>query len=521
MRAMKTIAMLLLAAASVLRAQRIAPATSNADGSWPMLNGDYTSRRYSPLTQINQANVAALAQAWTFNPATAIKAIPIMVNGVLYFSATDRVWAIDAGTGQQIWAFNRPSRGNKIASHGLATYKDRIYFGTPDAFLVCLDAKTGKEIWETTMADVTFGYYMSTPPLIVKDRLIVGISGDAADITGFIKALDPETGKVLWTWNSVPKWGEPGSETWPNKEAMLHGGGTTWVQGSYDPELNLIYWGTGNPHPVMNGTGRVGADLYTCSIVALNPDTGKLAWYFQPSPHDTGDRDATESVVLVDGMFKGRPRKMLTQASRNGYFFVLDRATGENLLTSPYGPQNWSAGLNKRGEPIPDPKKEPSRDGVLFRGSGTNWYLPSFSPDTGLLYVNAAMGGWSISYLTTSDDQEGLENHQGGSTQAVGTTEMDLIAIDYKTGQVKWKLGYGNAAGILTTASRLLFTSNSGYFVALDPATGKTLWKYNPGGPETNAPMTYEWAGRQYVVLAAQNKLYAFALPPGTDTRGK
>ena len=184
-------------------------------------------------------------------------------------------------------------------------------------------------------------------------------------------------------------------------------------------------------------------------------------------------------------------------------------------MTAPYGPQGWASGLNKRGEPIPDPKKEPSRDGVLFRGSGTNWYLPSFSPDTGLLYVNAAMGGWSISYLTTSDDQEGLENHQGGSTQALGTTEMDLIAIDYQTGQVKWKLAYGNAAGVLTTASRLLFTSKSGYFVALDPATGKTLWKYNPGGPETNAPMTYEWAGRQYVVLAAQSKLYAFALPDG------
>jgi alcohol dehydrogenase (cytochrome c) len=214
-------------------------------------------------------------------------------------------------------------------------------------------------------------------------------------------------------------------------------------------------------------------------------------------------------------MFRGRERKMLMQASRDGYFFVLDRATGEHLLTTPYGPQNWSAGLNKRGEPIPDKKKEPSRDGVLFQGSGTNWYTPSFSPDTGLFYVNASLGGWSISHLTFAGDTEQLEDHQGGRIAPLGTAEMELLAIDYRTGQIKWKLDYGNAAGILTTAGRLLFTSNSGYLVALDPATGKTLWKYNAGGPASNSPMTYECEGRQYVVMAAQSKLHAFALPDG------
>jgi alcohol dehydrogenase (cytochrome c) len=296
---------------------------------------------------------------------------------------------------------------------------------------------------------------------------------------------------------------------------MMHGGGATWVQGSYDPALNLIYWGTGNPHPVVNGTEREGANLYTCSIVAIDVDTGKLVWHFQPSPHDTADRDATESVVLVDGPFRGQPRKMLMQASRNGYFFVLDRATGEHLLTVPFGPQNWASGLNARGEPIPDTRKEPSRDGVLFQGSGTNWYVPSFSPETGLFYVNATLGGWRIAYLLFSGDDDDVEDHQGGASSSLGAGEPALLAIDYQTGQVKWKLGYGNAAGILTTAGRLLFTSNSGYAVALDPATGRTLWKADVGGPMTNAPITYEWAGRQYVLIGARSTLIALALPAG------
>ena len=330
---------LCLAATFVVNGQGLDPAAIlNPGGSWPTLYGDYTARRHSPLSQINQTNVGRLGQVWTFNAGIAMKSTPLMVDGVLYFTAPDLAWAIDAQTGTQIWKFERPSRGNHLANRGVALYRDRVYFGTPDAFLVCLEAKTGKKVWEVPIADVTFGYYMSGPPLVVKDRLIVGISGDAADVIGFLKAVDPDTGKVLWTWESVPQWGAPGSETWPNKEAMMHGGGATWVQGSYDPALNLIYWGTGNPHPVINGLERQGANLYTCTIVALNADTGKLVWHFQPSPHDTADRDATETVVLVDGPFRGRQRKMLMQASRNGYFFVLDRATGEHLLTVPYGP---------------------------------------------------------------------------------------------------------------------------------------------------------------------------------------
>ncbi len=508
---MKTPATLL---AVVLCSLAVARVSAQPAGSWPALNGDNSGRRHSPLAQINTSNAASLAPAWQFKPAAGvIKGTPVVVNGILYLTVPDRVWAVNARTGQELWRFNRPSRGDRIANRGVAFYKDKIYFGTPDAFLICLRADTGAKVWETAMADVNFGYYMSTPPLVVKDKLIVGISGDAGDVTGFLKAVDPESGKVLWTWTSVPKWGEPGSETWPSEEALLHGGGTTWVQGSYDPDLNLIYWGTGNPHPVLDGRGRAGSNLYTCSIVALNADTGKLVWYFQPSPHDTTDRDATESVVLIDGAFRGRPRKMVAQASRNGYFFLLDRATGEHLLTQSFGPQNWSLGLNPRGEPIPDPKKDPRPDGALFQGSGTNWWVPAYSPSTGLFYVNANVGVWSLTYLTNGAFPGGLEDHQGGRESALSPGDPALLAIDYQTGEVRWKVGYGNPAGILSTAGGLLFTSNSGYLVALDAARGKTLWKVNAGGPATNAPITYEADGRQFVVMAVRDTLYSFALP--------
>ena len=499
--------------AVVLWSLAAARVSAQPAGSWPALNGDNSGRRHSPLAQINTSNAASLAPAWQFKPAAGvIKGTPVVVNGILYLTVPDRVWAVDARTGQELWRFNRPSRGDRIANRGVAFYKDKIYFGTPDAFLICLRADTGAKVWETSMADVNFGYYMSNPPLVVKDKLIVGISGDAGDVTGFLKAVDPESGKVLWTWTSVPKWGEPGSETWPSEEALLHGGGATWVQGSYDPDLNLIYWGTGNPHPVLDGRGRAGSNLYTCSIVALNADTGKLVWYFQPSPHDTTDRDATESVVLIDGAFRGRPRKMVAQASRNGYFFLLDRATGEHLLTQSFGPQNWSLGLNPRGEPIPDPKKDPRPDGALFQGSGTNWWVPAYSPSTGLFYVNANVGVWSLTYLTNGAFPGGLEDHQGGRESALSPGDPALLAIDYQTGEVRWKVGYGNPAGILSTAGGLLFTSNSGYLVALDAARGKTLWKVNAGGPATNAPITYEADGRQFVVMAVRDTLYSFAL---------
>ena len=312
-------------------------------GSWPTFNGDYTGRRYSPLAQINAGNVASLTLAWAFQThAPTLKATPLEVNGVLYFSVPDHVWAVDARSGRQIWHYTRPSLGDHVGHRGVSMSGNRLYFGTPDAHMVSLDARNGEKLWDVVVADWKFGYYISVPPLVVGHKLIVGVSEDQTDSEGFLEARDTETGKLLWHWSALPKPGEPGSETWPNAEAMAHGGGTTWVQGSYDPELNLIYWGTGNPHPVQAGTTRKGANLYTCSVVALDADTGKMKWYIQTSPHDTHDRDSNQTPVLFDAEYQGRPRKLLALAARSGYYFLLDRVTGESLVTVAYGGQNWS-----------------------------------------------------------------------------------------------------------------------------------------------------------------------------------
>jgi alcohol dehydrogenase (cytochrome c) len=518
--------LLALAFAGCLYGQGLDPAAllRPPTDSWPSFNGDYTGRRYSTLKQIDRTNAGSLTMAWAFQTRqqAAIKSTPLMVNGVLYFSVPNHVWAVDARTGRQVWHYTRQSGGNMIGNRGVAMYKDRIYVGTPDAHLLCLDARTGKAVWDLEIADYKFGYYISVTPLVVKDRLILGMSNDQSDVAGFLEARSPEDGKVLWHWDAVPKPGEPGSETWPNADAMAHGGGATWIPGSYDPELNLIYWGTGNPHPVLAGKVRPGANLYTCSIVALNADTGKMSWYFQASPHDTQDRDANESVVLMDANFKGRPRKLLAQASRNGYYFVLDRATGESLLSAEFGPQNWSAGLNRGGEPIPKPDKDPQIAGTLFEGSGTNWWSPSFSPATGLFYVNAHHH-FMVSYLTLDEaNEEKASDHQGGANTGLWSQSM-LLALDYETGKVRWRRDRPNAegreaggqgSGILTTAGGLLFTGDpTGDLLALDAATGKTLWHVYPGGNLTGAPMTYELGGRQYVITAVDGVLYAWALP--------
>jgi alcohol dehydrogenase (cytochrome c) len=510
---------LLLASAALLPAQGLDPAALLAPPTktWPTYNGDYSGRRYSTLDQINRNNVGGLSLAWAFQThSTTFKATPLEVNGILYFSTPDNVWAVDAKTGRQIWHFNRPSEGDHIGSRGVAMYRNRLYFGTPDAHLICLDARDGKQVWDVEIADVKFGYYLSVAPLVVKDRLIVGTSGDSADVPHFLEAVDPESGKVLWRWDSLPKPGAPGSETWPNKEALMHGGGPTWMTGTYDPDLNLIYWGTGNPHPVLAGVVRPGANLYTCSIVALNADTGKLVWYFQPSPHDTHDWDAVETPVLIDAPWKGKPRKLLAQASRNGYFFVLDRATGEHLLTAPFVPSNWAKGVDAAGRPIPDPAKEPQPDGALahtYYNGGTNWMAPSFDPDTKLFYVNAFQG-YGLFYLTLGEDDK-PEGHQGGAANSFAASSL-LVALDYQTGKVKWTreggTGTGNP-GILTTAGHVLFTGDvSGNLLALDPADGTVLWHSYGGGVLNSSPMTYELDGHQYVLTGVDGVLYAWTL---------
>jgi acido-empty-quinoprotein group A len=501
-----------------LKAQGLSPQIllkPTAD-SWPTYNGDYSGRRFSELTQINSSNVGSLMPAWIYRAhSVAIKSTPLLVNGILYFTTPDNVWAIDARFGREIWHYKRPSQGDHIGHRGVGMYGDWLYFTTPDAHLVSLNAKDGSLRWDIELADPKLGYFSTMAPLVVRDHVIVGVSGDVTDIPGLLDSIDPETGKLQWRWNVEPAPGEPGSETWPkDSDAIRHGGGMTWMTGTYDPDLNLIYWGTGNPNPVLAGADRPGDNLYTCSIVALNPDTGKLVWYFQTSPHDVHDWDSVETPVLFDADFHGKPRKLLAQASRNGLFFVLDRATGEHLVTHAFINVNWVSGLDKQGHAIPKPDVAPSPDGVLVEPSSdgsTNWLAPSFDPLTGLFYVSARRN-FSIFYLTATGKAEGW----GGRDRGLWGNST-IAALDYRTGRTVWQheIGEGEgSAGILTTAGNLLFTAdNDDHLLALDPLTGRTLWHLAAGGRMENGPMTYELEGRQYLLVAVEDTLYAFALP--------
>jgi alcohol dehydrogenase (cytochrome c) len=475
--------------------------------SWPSYHGDYSGRRHSALTQITPQNVNSLTLAWAYQTgrAATIKSSPILVDGILYFTIPDNIWAVDARSGHQLWHYTYPpNKGDHIGQRGVALYKGWVYFTSPDAHLVCLDAKNGKVRWIVQIADVEKGYWATEAPLIVGNHVIVGVGGDLDNLHMFVRAVDPETGKTQWQWDVTPPAGTPNATT----------GGTTWMAGTYDPKLNLLYWGTGNPTPVLSGASRPGDDLYTCSIVALNPDTGKMVWAFQPSPHDTHDWDAVEIPVLVDGPFHGEQRKMLMQASRNGYFFVLDRTNGKNLLTVPFGPVNWASHIAADGSPIPDPKKEPSPDGVLIapdEGGLTNFRSPSFDPKTGLFIVDAHPS-WSIYFAKPADGNYGWA---GGDYGLWGKGVIE--AIDYQTGKMRWthEVGPGGSgAGVLTTASGLTFTGDAeGNFLALDTADGRTLWHAGSGAGIASSPITYELDGRQYLLTSAGGVLFAWRLP--------
>jgi acido-empty-quinoprotein group A len=511
-----------IAAAQLLDPAKLVRPPTDA---WPTYNGDYSGRRFSPLTQINSDNIGNLALKWMYRinvgamrgvGAVQIKCTPLEVNGILYLTVPDHVWAVDARTGEELWHYSWVDHGGHLlGNRGVGMYGNWLYFLAPDGWFISLNAQNGKERWKIQVADAKLQYFTTMAPLVIRNHVIVGVGGDAMDMPGYLEARDPETGALQWRWNAEPKPGEPGAETWPNAGAMEHGGGMTWMPGTYDPELNLLYWGTGNPNPVYAGQGRKGANLWTCSIVALNPDTGKLVWYFQASPHDTHDWDDVETPVLIDGDFRGETRRMLAQAARNGYFFVLDRTNGKNLLSEPYTGTNWSKGTDSLGQPIPDVRKEPQPDGTLLNINsygGTNWFPPSFDPETGLFYVNATRG-YSLAYLTDTEDKpEGY----GGSGRSLWMQSM-LQAIDYTSGKIRWSHqfpGTGlNAAGMLTTAGKLLFTGDpSGNLIAFDPATGQILWHFHLPASVTNGPMTYELDGKQYLLVGAGDTLYAFAL---------
>jgi alcohol dehydrogenase (cytochrome c) len=477
--------------------------------TWPTYHGDYSGRRHSALTQITPENVNQLTLAWAFQTGlnSGIKASPILVNGVVYVTMPDNIWAVDARSGRELWRYTYPTNaGFHIGHRGAAIHKDLVYLTTPDAHLVALDARDGKVRWNVVIADAKKGYWCTNAPLIVHNHLLVGVSGDFDNLPGMLKSFDPETGVLQWTFYSTPPVGTPGS---------ISGGATggqMWMTGTYDQELNLVYVGTGNPTPVLNGAARPGDNPWTCSILAINPDTGTLKWGFQASPHDTHDWDAAEVPVLVDGTFKAEPRKMLMQASRNGYFFVLDRTNGKNLLTAPFATVNWAKGIDKDGRPIPNPDQEPARDGRLVapnEGGATNYRSPSFDPKTGLFIVSAQDGYGTYFFKP----EHGAYGWAGADYGVAG--KGYIRAIDYQTGKIRWDhyIGDSGAAGILTTATGLTFTGDSASSVmALRTTDGTTLW-HSTIGNVGNGPITYELDGRQYVLVAGGGSLYAWALP--------
>ena len=493
--------------------------------SWPTYNGDYSGRRFSTLTKVNANNVGGLSLAWMYRlntgggpvvgSSTTIKSTPLQINGVLYFSTPDHVWAVDARTGREIWHYLwKSSGGNHLANRGVAVLGDWLYFETPDDNLVSLNIKDGTERWHKPIADLNQFYYGSVAPVIVKNHVIAGVSGDDLDIPGYLEAHDPVTGDLQWRWYVVPqKKGDPGSETWPNEEMARHGGGMTWTPITYDPDLNLIYVTTGNPQPVIAHKNRPGNNLFTASIVALNPDTGKMVWYFQSSPHDTHDWDSTQTAVLIDGEINGRPRKLIAQAARNGHFFLLDRTDGKAIVSAEYVKTNWSLGYDEKGQPVPNPAKMPQVDGSLVSpnaGGAANWQSPSFSPATGLVYVPAARA-FSMFYLYDPSD-----NPQGwGGSDRGGYSESMVQAIDYKTGKVRWSHKWDGPArsGLLSTAGNLLFGAGPGNaLVALNATTGDALWHTRLNAPISNGPITYELDGLQYVIVGASDSLWAFVM---------
>ena len=510
--------------------------------NWLTHNGSYSSQRYSPLTEITPGNVTNLESKWVYQNDVfgAWQSSPIVVDGIMYVTQRpNTVSAIDARTGRVFWQYRyTPSAEARVCcgsnNRGVAILGDTLYMGTLDAHLIAIDAKNGKPLWNIAVADVKLAYSITMAPLIVKDRVVLGVGGGEFGIRGFVAAYDAKTGAEAWKFSTIPGPGEPGHDTWSG-EAWKYGSASVWVTGSYDPELNLTYWGIGNPGPDWNAKQRPGDNLYSDSVIALDADTGALKWHYQFTPNDGYDYDSVQIPVLVDANWQGKPAKLMLWANRNGNFYVIDRATGKFLLGKPFVKVNWMSGFDANGRPIQTPQGAgmPTYPG---NQGGTNWYPPSYSPRTGLFYLSAWENYGSIYRPEESTYQAGRNFSGGGFTvvtpvpgaPAVGigrrspinnwTDEVGkgvVMALDPQTGEPKWKFYHFDVteAGILTTASDLLFTGGrEGYFQALDARTGKLLWRASLGGQIVMAPVTYQVGGRQYVSVVSGNTLVTFGL---------
>jgi alcohol dehydrogenase (cytochrome c) len=501
-----------------------APSAEN----WASYNGDYTGRRFTSLSEITTANVAQLRAQWVFHirESTGLENTPTVVNGVMFVSSGNDAYALDARTGRSIWHYSRTITEGLIDdasmhhSRGVAVWRTNAYIETDNAHLVCLDARSGHLLWDVPYAEGNKNYGATSAPLVVKDRVIVGTSGGDDGVRGFVAAFDAGTGKQAWRFWTIPAPGEPGSESWPG-EMYLRGGGTTWMPGTYDPELNTIFWTTSNPAPDFDGEPRPGDDLYTACVLALDPDTGKLKWHFQFTPHDLYDFDATETPVLVDASYKGQLRKLLVQANRNGFLYVLDRTNGTFLSAVPFVKKlNWATSIDANGRPVLT-GRIPSTEGTEVCPSmigATNWFSPSYNPATHLFYF-IALEDCGVFHRKPEEFSEGKTFYATGVRRPPGgTKEKILLAYNLDTASFAWRYPQigdgGSSAGTMATASGLVFFGDdSESFEAVDGKTGKPLWHFNTGQKMHASPMSYAVSGKQYVAIAAGNDFFSFALP--------
>src|SRR5438552_4167234 len=507
---------------------------------WLTFSGDYSGQRHSPLRHLSPPNVAGLVPQWVFQtdvpglPGRGLENTPLVVDGILYVTGNNnQAWAIDGRTGRPMWSYRRRLPANFSASvccgpvnRGFGILGDRLYMGTLDAHLVALDRKTGEVLWDVVVGDLKNANAITAAPLVVKDKVIIGVAGGDFSSRGYIDAYDAHSGKRVWRFNTIPSPGEPGSESWPNAEVAARGGGAVWVTGSYDPALNLVYYGTGNPNPDYYGDDRDGDNLYTCSLVALDADTGKLRWHYQFTPHDLHDWDSAHVPVLADLTLDGRPRKVIMVANRNGFFYTIDRETGQLLVGKPFIDTNWAREIDKAGRPIVLDNLGTPEHCLPDNHGGTNFQPPSFDPSRRLFFVTAheTCAIWEPKQ-PTPPIKMGVRVPSGGRRLVEGRDQYAALrAIDPTTGEIRWEHKYRPypstvsldlCGGILSTESGLVFTGdNDGFFHAFDATTGKEFWRYQTGAPIWgSAPISYVLDGRQWVVTTSGLSLVAFALP--------
>ncbi len=501
----------------------------NADAepeNWLMYSGTLSSQRYSRLNQITTANVDELELKWAYQIPVIDRAetVPLVVDGIMFITeAPSNLVAVDARTGGIYWRYDHEMPDDILIccgrnNRGVAILGETLFMSTLDARLVALDARTGNVLWNVAVADYKAGYSKTAAPLIVKDKVVTGIAGGEFGIRGFIDAYDAATGERVWRTYTIPGEGEPGNETWAG-DSWKTGGAATWITGSYDPDLNLVYWGTGNPGPDWNGDVREGDNLYSDSAMALNGDTGELVWHFQFTPHDVHDYDSIQVPILADINYQGSQRKVMMWANRNAFYYTIDRETGRFLVGKPYAAQTWAQGLDVNGRPIRVPGMEPTYEGVLVSPpivGGTNWYSPGFSQDTGYFYVTAFDG--EQEFFKRDEDYEEGQRYTGGGgryTQPMDAFHSSIRAIDPATAEIVWEFPIQprSSAGITTTAGGLVFTGSAdGFFFALNARTGEELWHMSLGARVHAAPMTFAVDGKQYVTIASGNVVYTFGL---------